>query len=203
MATSSPLEAREPSGLTLEAWADLDEDEEGELVDGRLVEEEMPSYLHEAIVVWLIAVLRGWVRPRGGWVFASEAKLGIQVLKRGRKPDVTMFLPGSQPPKRSASMATEPPDVVVEVISPRPRDERRDRIEKTSDYAAFGVRFYWLLNPQIRTLEILELDADGRYKVALSASEGTHAIPGCEGLTLDLDALWAEIDALPGDEGEP
>jgi len=29
--------------MTLEEWADLPEDEEGELVDGRLEEEEMPG----------------------------------------------------------------------------------------------------------------------------------------------------------------
>ena len=45
MGASSPLESHELAGLTLEAWADLDEDEEGELVDGRLVEEEMPRDL--------------------------------------------------------------------------------------------------------------------------------------------------------------
>ncbi|HSO00160.1 MAG TPA: hypothetical protein VLS89_17830, partial [Candidatus Nanopelagicales bacterium] len=78
MATSSPLEAREPSGLTLEAWADLDEDEGGELVDGCLVEEEMPSVLHEAVVIWLIGILAGWAEPRGGWVFGSEFKLGMR-----------------------------------------------------------------------------------------------------------------------------
>src|SRR5512147_191987 len=33
--------------LPLEEWADLDEDVEGELVDGALEEEEVPSFLHE------------------------------------------------------------------------------------------------------------------------------------------------------------
>ena len=55
--------------LTLEQWADLDEDAEGELVDGELVEEETPSVLHEAIAAWLLTVLRLWVHPRGGIAF--------------------------------------------------------------------------------------------------------------------------------------
>ena len=33
--------------LTLEQWAAMPEDEAGEVVDGRLEEEEMPDYLHE------------------------------------------------------------------------------------------------------------------------------------------------------------
>jgi Uma2 family endonuclease len=69
--------------------------------------------------------------------------------------------------------------------------------EKLVDYAAFGVAWYWLLDPQLRSLEILELDGQGRYLHALGASSGTlEKVPGCEGLRLDLDALWAAIDAL-------
>jgi Uma2 family endonuclease len=66
-----------------------------------------------------------------------------------------------------------------------------------ADYAAFGVAWYWLLDPQLRSLEILQLDPQGRYAHVLGAGTGTlEQIPGCEGLTLGLDALWAEIDSL-------
>jgi Uma2 family endonuclease len=65
------------------------------------------------------------------------------------------------------------------------------------DYAAFGVRHYWLVDPELRSLEILELRADGLYAHVLGAASGVlDEIPGCEGLTLDLDALWAEIGRL-------
>lgn len=70
-------------------------------------------------------------------------------------------------------------------------------MEKKAEYAAFGVAWYWLLDPQLRSLEILELDSQGRYIHALGASTGKlEQIPGCEGLTLDLDALWAAVDSL-------
>jgi len=49
----------------------------------------------------------------------------------------------------------------------------------------------------LRSLEILELEAQGRYLHVLGASTGMlEKIPGCEGLTLDLDAIWAAIDEL-------
>ena len=60
--------------MTLEEWAALPEDEPGELVDGELVDEEMPSFVHEVVVAWLIACLRAWARPRGGFVAASGVK---------------------------------------------------------------------------------------------------------------------------------
>ena len=38
--------------MTFEEWAAMDEDEPGELVDGRLEEEEVPDTMHEMIVTW-------------------------------------------------------------------------------------------------------------------------------------------------------
>src|SRR5690349_2967108 len=102
-----------PPRLTLEKWADMDEDEPGEFVDGQLIREEMPSILHESVVAWLILELGGWARSRRGWVFGSELKLGLSP-SRGRKPDVSMYLPGVKLRARD-SLSRVPPDVVIEV----------------------------------------------------------------------------------------
>ena len=182
-----------PVEMTLAEWAAMSEDEPGELVDGVLVEEEVPDLYHETFVAWFVRILGNWVDDRGGFVFGSEAKFGV-APRRGRKPDVTMFLPGSKkPPARG--VVRIPPDVAIEVVSPTPRDGRRDRVEKLKEYALFGVRWYWILDPALRTLEIYELGADGRYVRALGESEGRlESVPGCEGLVLDLDAMWARAD---------
>jgi Uma2 family endonuclease len=185
--------------MTLDEWAALDEDEPGELVDGRVEEEEMPTTLHEAVVSWLVRMLGAWLVPRGGWVFGSEHKLAVGE-RRGRKPDVVLYFPDSRLPGRHSSISRVAPDVVIEVISPTPRDGRRDRVDKKRDYAALRVRWYWLVDPDLRTFEALGLGEDGRYVDALSASEGVHDIPGCEGLKLDLDALWDELDRLPAED---
>lgn len=185
--------------LTLEQWAAMPEDEPGELVDGRLEEEEMPDFVHDLIMFWLGHVLRSWLAGQGGFVGGSGAKLAVSP-RRGRKPDVIVFLPGGdRPPRRG--LVRRPPDIAVEVISPRPADVRCDRVDKMNDYAAFGIRWYWLVDPEARTLEVFERGANGRYVRALGASsEVVTAVPGCEDLVLDLPALWAEVDALGPDE---
>jgi Uma2 family endonuclease len=184
--------------MTPEAWADLDEDEPGELIDGWLVEEELPTHPHEAVVAWLMWVLGGWARQRDALVFASEHKLAV-APSRGRKPDVCVYPPGTHLGR--GALSRTPPWLVVEVLSPRPRDVRRDRHDKRVDYAQFGVRSYWLLDPQVRLLEVLELGPEGRYIAALSATEGQVRVPGFDDLVLDLDQLWAEVDRVIGHEG--
>jgi Uma2 family endonuclease len=191
----SAMVAHPASEMTLEQWGAMDEDDEGELVDGVLVEEEMPGYSHEVVVAWSARVLGNWLAARGGgFVAGSEAKFAVRP-RRGRKPDLSLYLPGRKPPAHG--VIDVPPDLVVEVVSPTARDQRRDRIEKLADYAAFGVRWYWLVDPGLRSFEILELDTDGRYAHAVAATDAPiDTVPGCAHLALDVPALWREIDRL-------
>ena len=171
----------------------MDEDEPGELVDGYLEEEEVPDVIHEVVVAWLIRLFGNWLDQRG-WVIGSEAKFAVRP-NRGRKPDVAIYLTREKRPP-AYGIVRIPPDIAVEVVSPSARDERRDRIEKMAEYAAFGVRFYWLVDPALRSLEVFEL-MDGVYARTAHATEGVMTtVPGCEGLTIDLDALWREISEL-------
>ena len=195
----SPALALPLRTMTAEEWAELDEDTPGELVDGRLEEDEMPTILHEAVAMWIAHFLRTWAAPRGGVVFGAELKLAVGP-GRGRKADASMYRPGRRLPGKRLGATRRPPSVVVEVLSPRPRDVRRDTVDKLADYAAFGVEHYWIVDPLARTLEIRGLAQQRPAVILLAVAEGRHPVPGCDGLVLDLDALWAEMDLLPEDE---
>lgn len=186
--------------MTLAQWADMAEDEPGELVDGRLVEEEDVGALHDAIAAWFVWVLKSWLASRGGFVLVSDTRFGVSA-RRGRKPDVSVYFAGRKP--QAQGLVTTPPDIMIEVISARPKDARRDRVEKTNEYAGFGVRFYWIVDPALRSFEVFELGADGRYVKALGVASGVvNEVPGCEGLRIDLDALWSEASRLEGEIGK-
>ena len=200
MSETSSIPERPPRSMSLAEWAALDEDESGELVDGQLEEEEVPDCIHEGIVIWLAVKLRNWMAGRGGFIGGSEARFAVSA-RRGRKPDLFAYLPGGRLPPRRGVVHT-PPDIMVEVLSTEPRDIRRDRVAKMDEYARFGVRYYWIVDPQVRSLEIFELVAGGLYLHRLGATDGTvEEVPGCQGLSLDLDELWSEIDRLEPEAG--
>jgi Uma2 family endonuclease len=182
--------------LTLEDWAALDEDDSRELVDGALEEAEVPSVVHEVVVRFLILQLAPYFRDRGGQALGSGIKLAVG-SRGGRVPDLVCFGKDARLPREGILRAA--PELVVEVISSRAQDQKRDRIQKPEDYAALGVHYYWLVDPWIRTIEILELGGDRRYVRALAASDGVlEEVPGLPGLALDLGALWKELDEITG-----
>jgi Uma2 family endonuclease len=190
---ANPIEPGSP--ITVDEWARLPEDAVGEAVDGMLVEDEVTDFVHEVVVAFFVELFRGWARVHGGLVAGSEPRFAVS-SSRGRKADVCVYLPGDpRPPARG--IVDVPPSVLIEVVSPRPRDARRDRVEKLQDYAQFGVRYYWIVDPQLRTVEIYERAPDGRYIRAMSAVSGLlDHVPGFPGIEVDLDGLWSELDEL-------
>lgn len=186
--------------LTVDDWAELPEDVRGELEAGSLIEEEMPTLVHEILVAWLSEVLRVWGKTRRARVVGSGLKFGLD-QSTGRMPDLSVFLPAAKRPPASGVVRT-PPSIAIEVVSPGAADARRDRVDKLRDYARFGVRWYWLVDPGLRSFEILELDTERRYVHMVSATAGVVSeIPGCDGLTLDLDSLWRELDEVIAESG--
>jgi Uma2 family endonuclease len=179
--------------MTLEEWAALPEDEPGEWVDGRLTEEEEPDSVHEATVAWLIGLIDRWLGD-DGFVLGSELRTFVGPQK-GRKPDLSVFLPGTAAPPKRGPVRTAA-DVLVEVVSPSPKDERHDRVEM-AEYAAFGARWYWIVDPSLGSLEIFELDGERRYVKVIGVTSGKiESVPGCPGFTIDVDRLWAKLARL-------
>ncbi|WP_187345888.1 Uma2 family endonuclease [Sorangium cellulosum] len=187
--------------MTIDEWAKLDGP--GELVGGMLVEEEATTPLHDAVVDWFLDVLRAWASPRGAVVFGPGHKLVVSKLG-GRKPDICVYMAGGLP-EADANLSSPPPALVVEVVSPREVDEWTDFEIKNREYARYGVRRYWLVEPaQQRFIVCLELGPEGRYTMFVSGRDQVKIrVTGLDGLALDLSDLWAKVDPFrPGAQGE-
>jgi Uma2 family endonuclease len=180
----------QPGPYTWRDFIELGEDDPRELLDGHLVEIEVPTRTHERIVALVIAHLShwGWTR-NAGEVLASGYKIRIDDW-RGTMPDVQFYRRGNLPKGQEKGLEQGHPDLAVEVISPTSRS--KDSVQKLRDYAAIGVPEYWLLDPEARTLERLIL-RDGFYSI-VEALEGDVVFrpESFEGLEIDLGRLWRE-----------
>ena len=161
-----------------------------EIIDGELYEMPAPSVDHQQILVNLIALLAPLVRALGGRLLAAP----LDVFFPGAdpvEPDVVILLPGwpGSLPQRGPIGA---PDIVIEILSPSSRVY--DRVAKRNLYARGGVREYWIVDPQARTVEVLTLDG-GRYRSALSVVTGEAVTsPVLGDAVFSLTEVFAGID---------
>ena len=80
------------------------------------------------------------------------------------------------------------PDLVVEVRSlAKPEYDTRD---KRHVYARCGVPFYWMVDPQNKTLTELQLVERDYARVAECQAGDTFAPRLFAGLTVEVDSLW-------------
>ena len=184
--------------VTWDEFAALPEGDRRELIDGELVEIEMPTRIHEYIVAALAYFLHGWVRARrAGMVVASGYRLRVSD-KRGVMPDLQFYRHDNPAGREERGVESGRPDLAVEVISPTGR--RYDRVTKLGYYASLGVPEYWIVDPEARTLERLVL-RDGGYLIAESlAGDDTFRPASFPELEIPLAELWTppgEQPALP------
>lgn len=198
MAHTSPMHVAIPTAPGPFTWDDfiaLDDEDRRELVDGELVEIEMPSYVHERIVALLVGYLHAWITAADGRgvVLGSGYKVRVDD-KRGAMPDVQLFRADNLPRGQPQGLERGRPDLAIEVVSPS--SVTFDRVKKLAWYASIGVPEYWIVDAEHRTCERLVLGG-ARYTIA-DALEGdeTFAPSSFEGLAIPLGVLWRVVDEL-------
>ena len=168
-----------------------DDGQRYEIIQGELY--EMPSHgsAHAFVIAAFIRLLIPLVEDLGGrWCTAP-----IDVFFAGAnpvQPDILAIVPGG--PAEIVPRGIEgAPDLVIEVLSPSNRG--RDLLTKRSLYARAGVREYWLVDPDGRTIEILTLDRDAFHPAVAASSDVTPVSPLLGPLPAPADELFAGIDS--------
>ena len=81
------------------------------------------------------------------------------------------------------------PDLIIEILSPS--TSRYDRMVKFQQYQQAGVREYWIVDPNDKTVQVCILES-GRYFTTVHADTDTapvSVLPGCE---VNLQEVFAE-----------
>ncbi|HEY3901288.1 MAG TPA: Uma2 family endonuclease [Chthoniobacter sp.] len=175
-----------PSASKHWTFADLaqfDETERYEVYDGRLIPmAPSPDFSHQQISARLHLILAGFVKPRqlGEVVFAPMDVVFAE--DNTAQPDLLFIAKENLGIVRRSVFGA--PDLIVEILSPS--SIRRDRYEKLEQYARFGVKEYWVIDPASRSFEIL-MNQNHRFVVHSNAAEtGTVESKVLAGLVIDL-----------------
>jgi Uma2 family endonuclease len=164
----------------------------GEIIAGELHVSPRPAAPHTMAASRLGGELmspfdRGRDGP-GGWIILDEPELhlGEDVLV----PDLAGWRRERMPqPPRTAAFSLAP-DWLCEVLSPS--TAVLDRALKLPVYAREGVRYVWLVDPELRTLEVFRLDGAQYTLVVTHAGKPRVRAEPFGAFELELAYLWGE-----------
>lgn len=153
-----------------------------ELARGLIIVTEIPPPDHGRIVarVWELfldykATHPGLIQYQGG---GMESRIRAPGMKSDRHPDYAVYLDPEPPAEGSAVWTTWVPHLVVEVISRG--SKKRDYVEKAEEYLRIGVREYWILDPDRRSMLVHRRVGDTWEKqpIAVGKTYRTPLLPG-------------------------
>ena len=173
-----------------------EENERIEIVNGEAVMMAPPSSIHQEISGALFAQLYNYLEGKQCRVYA--APFAVRLFERDEdspedvdtmvEPDLSVICDRSKIDKRGCKGA---PDLIIEILSPSTR--RHDRLVKMGLYQRAGVREYWIVNPEDRTVQVMLQDGAGSLRIHEDyGQEDTAKVNVLDGCFIDLRKVFPE-----------
>ena len=162
-----------------------------EIIDGDLHVSKQPSCHHQHAGGRIYAALLAWSDQTGagatvqapGLIFAADEDVAPDVvwISRERLADAL----------DEAGHLRVAPELVVEVLSPGPANERRDRELKLKLYSRQGVREYWIIDWRHRIVQVFRRQRAALRLVATLQDDDVLTTPLLAGFACPISGLWA------------
>ena len=173
--------------FTYHDYVMLPEDKRYELVEGELFLVPAPNLPHQSILREVLAALHPYVRSRGsGKIFISPCDVVLDP-ENVVQPDL-LFVSKERESILTYENVQGPPDLVVEILSDSTK--RRDLGIKRKLYAKYGVREYWIINPEDQNVEVLSWTDEGYRTEAVFPRTGSLNSPIFPDLNLKLADIF-------------
>ena len=139
-------------------------EERCELIDGVIYMMASPSVEHQNIAGNIYAELRNYLKGKKCRPFISP--LDVVLFEKEKEESGNVFQPDvfvvCDPEKISEERIYGAPDLVFEIVSPS--SETHDYFKKFWLYAKYGVREYWIVNPETRQVFVHMSGEDETFK---------------------------------------
>jgi len=172
---------------------DLPETLVGEIINGRLVTHPRPAPRHARAYSSLGIKIggpfdHGDEGGPGGWWILDEPELHLDsdILV----PDLAGWKRERMPSLPEIAWFELAPDWVCEILSPA--TAKTDRVEKLPIYAAHRVAHAWLVDPDLRTLEVYENRSGKWLLLEVLENDAKVSQPPFDAIDFHLGSLWAD-----------
>ena len=175
---------------TIEDIYALPEGKRAELIDGRMYMMAPPNTRHQSLVSEFTVTIGSYIRSKGGNCKVFPAPFAVFLNKDDQnyvEPDISVICDRDKVDARGCKGA---PDLIVEILSPSTR--RHDRLVKLDLYQRAGVREYWIVDPENRSVLVFLPDGNGSYRIREDyGSEGIGRVNVLEGCFIDLKKVFS------------
>lgn len=139
-----------------------------EIIDGDHFTTPVPNIKHQRVSGNLFNALTNFLKVRkSGEVFAAPCDV-ILSDEDIVEPDL-LFVSDARAAIITEQNVQGPPDLVVEILSAGAR--KIDEIVKRKLYERYGVREYWIVDPELESIKIYRLTDEGYVRAAELARE--------------------------------
>ena len=176
----------EERGARERFYEEMTEDEKTEFINGEVIVHSPVKKRHNDCVSRLLSLLSPFVQMRSLGYVGFE-KILVQLTRNDYEPDICFFGRDKAQSFTGEQMFFPPPDFVAEVLSPS--TEGVDRSIKFGDYAAHGVKEYWIVDPDKEVLEQYLLSGTV-FELAQKSTSGTVKSPVVEGFEVPVRAIF-------------
>jgi Uma2 family endonuclease len=161
-----------------------------EVIDGELYVSGAPSFVHQKILISIGIAVGNYLREHP----IGQIVPGVGVIfddYDGVIPDL-IFVTNERLRKTLAGGRFHAaPEIVIEILSPGSSNGRRDRHVKRSLYAARGVKEYWIVDPENRSVEVHRRNEAGDLVLEKSLLQGDELTSGLlPEFSIPVDALF-------------
>ena len=185
-----PMEKRQFTFADCLMW---DEEERFEIIDGEAVMLAAPSSAHQWVSMELAGQLHAYLKGKNCRVFAAPFDVRPfekdgdlpEDVRTVVEPDLSVVCDLSKIDSHGCKGA---PDLIIEILSPS--TARMDRFLKFDLYQRAGVREYWIVDPDTRTVQVYTLE-EGRYHAAQIFND-TIKVGVLEDCVIDLKDVFPE-----------
>jgi Uma2 family endonuclease len=147
----------------------ITEDKKMEFINGEIIFHSPAKLRHTKSIKLLTKLLDTYVEKKD-LGFVGGEKMLISLTRNDYEPDICFFEKRTAENFKPEQMQFPAPDLAVEVLSPS--TEKIDRETKFLDYAAHGIREYWIIDAEHEFIERYFLQNE-EYELLLKAKDGT------------------------------